>query len=96
MMIVDPPPENAIPASLPSIDPKGAPTFQNAEAEPFYIEAIRELVGTGIPFLVAGTYALSAYTGNFATDEGSRYFLQGRRLPAHTPTKQTCLLLPVI
>ncbi|MER8544606.1 MULTISPECIES: hypothetical protein [unclassified Mesorhizobium] len=62
-MIINPPPESAIPASVPSVDPKAAPTPRNAEAEVFYIEAIRELVTTGIPFLVAGTYAVSAYTG---------------------------------
>ncbi|TJW19992.1 MAG: hypothetical protein E5X59_42415, partial [Mesorhizobium sp.] len=37
--------------------------LQHAEAEAFYTEAIRELAATDIPFLVAGTYAVSAYTG---------------------------------
>ncbi|MER9296442.1 nucleotidyltransferase family protein [Mesorhizobium sp. M0621] len=55
-------PENA-PVTLPTIDAKAAPTLKNAEAEVFYMEAIRELTATDIPFLVAGTYALSAYTG---------------------------------
>ncbi|RVC09968.1 hypothetical protein EN879_36810, partial [Mesorhizobium sp. M7A.F.Ca.AU.002.02.1.1] len=55
-------PENVL-VSLPMIDAKAAPTLKNAEAEVFYTEAIRELAATDIPFLVAGTYAVSAYTG---------------------------------
>jgi hypothetical protein len=56
-------PEGAIPASVPTIDAKAEPTLQHAEAEVFYTAAIRELAATDIPFLVAGTYAVSAYTG---------------------------------
>lgn len=55
-------PENVL-VELPTIDAKAAPTLKNAEAEVFYTEAIRELSATDIPFLVAGTYAVSAYTG---------------------------------
>ena len=33
------------------------------EAEAFYGEALRTLKASGIPFLLAGTYAVSAYTG---------------------------------
>jgi hypothetical protein len=62
-MTNDSPTGGAIPASVPTIDPKAAPTLQHAEAEIFYTEAIRELAATDIPFLVAGTYAVSAYTG---------------------------------
>jgi hypothetical protein len=62
-MTNDSPTGGAIPASVPTIDPKAAPTLQHAEAEVFYTEAIRELAATDIPFLVAGTYAVSAYTG---------------------------------
>ncbi|MCA0046420.1 nucleotidyltransferase family protein [Mesorhizobium sp. B283B1A] len=61
-MTNDPVPENVL-VSLPRIDPKAAPTLKNAEAEVFYTEAIHELTATDIPFLVAGTYAVSAYTG---------------------------------
>ena len=35
----------------------------SAEAEAFYADALRELSKLGIPFLVAGTHAVSAYTG---------------------------------
>src|SRR3954447_12046164 len=47
----------------PSIAAKAAPTLKNPEAEAFYAEALRELGASGIPFLLAGTYAVSAYTG---------------------------------
>ena len=50
-------------ATLPVIDAKAEPTLKSAEAEAFYTHAIRELTATDIPFLVAGTYAVSAYTG---------------------------------
>jgi hypothetical protein len=40
-----------------------APTAPSAEAEAFYAESLRELTGAQLPFLVAGTYAVSAYTG---------------------------------
>jgi hypothetical protein len=50
-------------ATLPVIDAKAEPTLKSAEAEAFYTNAIRELAATDIPFLVAGTYAVSAYTG---------------------------------
>jgi Uncharacterised nucleotidyltransferase len=48
---------------VPSLHPKAEPTLQNPEAEAFYSEAIRQLVLSNIPFLLAGTYAVSAYTG---------------------------------
>ncbi len=43
--------------------PRAAPTLKNPEAEAFYVEALRELAALGVPFLLAGTYAVSAYTG---------------------------------
>jgi len=46
-----------------SFGAKAEPTLKNPEAEIFYAEAIRELIASGMPFLLAGTYALSAYTG---------------------------------
>ncbi len=52
-----------VPADVPVIHAKAEPTLKNPEAEAFYIDALRELNATGIPFLLAGTYALSAYTG---------------------------------
>ena len=33
------------------------------EAEAFYVDSLRQLKRSGLPFLVAGTYAVSAYTG---------------------------------
>lgn len=49
--------------ALPSLQPKAEPTLQNPEAEEFYSEVIRQLVAAGLPFMLAGTYAVSAYTG---------------------------------
>jgi hypothetical protein len=45
-MTNDPTSESAIPASVPTIRPKAAPTLQHAEAEVFYTEAICELAAT--------------------------------------------------
>lgn len=42
---------------------KAEPTLKHPDAEAFYTEALHILVETGIPFLLAGTYAVSAYTG---------------------------------
>lgn len=39
------------------------PQFENPEAEAFYRTAVDEMNGLGLPFLLAGTYAVSAYTG---------------------------------
>ena len=47
----------------PAFEAKASPTLKNPEAESFYVEAIRELSELGIPYLLAGTYAVSAYTG---------------------------------
>lgn len=41
------------------LGPETAP----AEADEFYAQSIRALAESGIPFLVAGTYAVNAYTG---------------------------------
>lgn len=50
------PPERCIEAAA-------APDAPSPQAEEFYAEVLRELAGTGIPFLLAGAYALAAYTG---------------------------------
>jgi hypothetical protein len=42
---------------------KASPSLKSPEAEPFYTESLRELNALGLPYLLAGTYALSAYTG---------------------------------
>lgn len=43
--------------------PNPEPTRMEPAAEAFYAEALRELAGSGIPFLVAGTFAVNEYTG---------------------------------
>jgi hypothetical protein len=40
-----------------------APSISSPEAEAFYVESLRHLAASGIPFLLAGTYAVCAYTG---------------------------------
>src|SRR5918911_4849219 len=62
MSLHDPP---ANPAAYPvqPFDARAEPTLKNPEAEAFYTEALRELSELGIPFLLAGTYPVSAYTG---------------------------------
>ncbi|MBX5039173.1 hypothetical protein HJB51_14140 [Rhizobium lentis] len=42
---------------------KAVPELIDPDAEPFVTEAVHELVESHIPFLVAGTYAVCAYTG---------------------------------
>jgi hypothetical protein len=54
--------EEAVAAPL-AFEAKASPTLKSPEAEAFYVEAIRELAELGIPYLLAGTYAVSAYTG---------------------------------
>lgn len=39
------------------------PSLSSPQAEAFYAQALRELSELGLPFLIAGTYAISAYTG---------------------------------
>ncbi|MGF9692066.1 MULTISPECIES: nucleotidyltransferase family protein [unclassified Rhizobium] len=45
------------------MEAKAAPTLASAEAEAFVLEALEELVASRIPYLLAGTFAVSAYTG---------------------------------
>lgn len=42
---------------------KAKPQLETAELEAFYAETLSELRRSAIPFLVGGTYAVSAYTG---------------------------------
>src|SRR6266487_4962667 len=53
----------AVTKAIHTIDAAAEPTAPSALAEAFYAEALRELSKLGLPFLLAGTYALSAYTG---------------------------------
>src|SRR5215207_1071496 len=48
---------------VPTFAAKAEPSLMSPGAEAFYAEALRELTKLGLPFLLAGTYALSAYTG---------------------------------
>src|SRR5438132_4892144 len=52
-----------ITGSTEMIDAAAEPTARSAGAEVFYTQAVRELAKLDLPFLLAGTYALSAYTG---------------------------------
>lgn len=45
------------------IEAKAEPIVENREVQAFYSEALQTLAVSDIPFLVAGTHALSAYTG---------------------------------
>ncbi len=45
------------------MDTAAAPTAPSAEAEAFFVQALRELSRFEVPFLLGGTYAVSAYTG---------------------------------
>ena len=53
----------AITKSAETIYAAAEPTVPSARAEVFYAQALRELAELDLPFLLAGTYALSAYTG---------------------------------
>ena len=52
-----------LPEPLSSIVARAAPTLASPEAEAFYLEAMRELRDAELPFLIAGSYAVCAYTG---------------------------------
>jgi hypothetical protein len=59
-------PENVATGQLGSVlsfTAKAQPTLKNPESHAFYRAAVHQLVESGIPFLLAGTFALSAYTG---------------------------------
>jgi hypothetical protein len=49
--------------AIETIDAAAAPTAPSERAEAFYAKALHELAKLKLPFLLAGTYALSAYTG---------------------------------
>ena len=61
---------------------QGGTLVKSPGAEAFYAEALQELTRLGLPFLLAGTYALTAYTGITRPTKDPRRLLQGRRLPA--------------
>ena len=49
--------------SIETVNAAAEPVVRSASAEAFYARALRELAKLDLPFLLAGTYALSAYTG---------------------------------
>ncbi|RYE67210.1 MAG: hypothetical protein EOP17_09335, partial [Rhizobiaceae bacterium] len=49
--------------AMPDLEVKAAPFLADADAEAFVAVALEDLVDCHIPFLLAGTFALSAYTG---------------------------------
>jgi hypothetical protein len=53
----------AHPAPVQVIGAAAEPSWPSAEAEAYYAESLRELARLGVPFLLSGTYAVSAYTG---------------------------------
>jgi hypothetical protein len=53
----------AVTKTIHTIDAAAEPAAPSALAEAFYAEAVQELSKLGLPFLLAGTYAFSAYTG---------------------------------
>jgi len=55
-------PDSTALAAIPMVS-RAEPMVHSAEAEAFYADVIGELLKTKIPFLVAGTFAVSAYTG---------------------------------
>src|SRR3712207_1008589 len=50
-------------AGAPPFSARAEPSLKSPEAGSFYAESLRELNELGLPYLLAGTYALSAYTG---------------------------------
>jgi Nucleotidyl transferase of unknown function (DUF2204) len=50
-------------AAQPLISGTAQPTPSSPQAEAFYAEVLRELTQSGFPVLLAGTYAVCAYTG---------------------------------
>lgn len=49
--------------TMPHMEARAAPTLANADAQVFVDDAIADLAACGIPYLLAGTFAVSAYTG---------------------------------
>ncbi len=76
--------------TMPHMDVKAAPTLADPDAEAFMAEALEELVNSAIPFLLAGTYAISAYTGISRPTKDLDIFCRAgdyARILAHFKTK---------
>jgi hypothetical protein len=55
--------EQGSPLAVPFFDGANGPSPQSPQAETFYAEALQHLTAAGLSFLLAGTYAVWAYTG---------------------------------
>src|ERR687894_92556 len=66
---------------VPVMDAKAEPTLKYPESEAFYAEALKELNQLGLPYLLAGTYALSAYTGITRTTKDLDIFCKAGDYP---------------
>ena len=53
----------------------------NPNAEAFYAEVLREFSAMGVPYLLAGTYAVSAYTGVIRPTKDLDVFCKGGDFP---------------
>lgn len=76
--------------TMPHMEAKAAPTLKDAEAEAFVAEALADLAECGIPFLLAGTFAVSAYTGISRPTKDLDIFCRAgdyARILAHFQTK---------
>ncbi|TWH00619.1 putative nucleotidyltransferase-like protein [Mesorhizobium sp. J18] len=73
--------ERSILAPIPSMEAKAEPILANVEAEEFTAESLRDLVSSGIPFLLAGTFAVSAYTGISRPTKDLDIFCKGGDYP---------------
>jgi hypothetical protein len=68
-------------APIRTIDAQAEPILKSPEAESFYAEALRELTRLNLPFLLAGTYAVSAYTGITRTTKDLDIFCKAGDYP---------------
>ena len=75
------PPLSPAGAPIRTINAQAEPTLKSPEAEAFYGEALRELTRLNLPFLLAGTYAVSAYTGITRTTKDLDIFCKAGDYP---------------
>lgn len=76
--------------AVPHIEAQAAPTLATADAQDFVAESVEELAASHIPFLLAGTYAVSAYTGITRQTKDLDIFCKAgdfNRILAHFKTK---------
>jgi hypothetical protein len=68
-------------AAEPMINAAAEPTAPSPQAQSFYQEALLALSRLGLPFLLAGTYAVSAYTGISRTTKDLDIFCKAGDYP---------------